>query len=490
MKLSLPTGLLAAALTVLLTPTTGPAAEDDAEPPPRGAGVYYIDEDGDGYGVASPRGPDADDADESVNTPDSIRQKYADVGELLTKLGYNPKRIFYVAADAGERAGRPGDAEKPFAGWSAVAKHLRPGDMVLFREGVYTGKCALGCLELRGSSRSPIVIAAFPGERVVLDSAGKSLAVDRCRDLVFDGFVLTNSASTLGKGIGMKFSSNITLRNIESTRHYWGLIGMQDLHHILAERCVFHDNPHEHGVYLGARDKPNSEMTVRKCLIYRNGYHGFQHNGRVRNLILAENVIHTNNLAGVSLIMGVSNSVIRDNLIFNNNKQGIVFYAYDDRNPKIRPYEQSDNQITGNVIWIGRHSWNGKYKTADYAAVLFKDSTAAQKVEMKANIFRANTLVTQDGEAFRFSTPRFAPSTIIEDNLIHRAAGPEKVMTCSNKAYDFQNFESFGTNVSGNKFVDPQFADVSVDYCTAPEAFDFSRNSSKAEPSDSAEDEP
>jgi len=287
--------------------------------------------------------------------------------------------------------------------------------------------------------------------------------------------VLTNSVNTYGKGIGMKFSSNITLRNIESTRHYWGWIGNQDLHDILAERCVFHDNPHEHGVYLGSHDKPNSNLTVRKCLMYRNGYHGFQHNGRVKNLVLEDNVIHTNNLAGISLIMGVSNSIVRNNLIFNNNKQGIVFYAYDDKHPNVRPYDQSHNVVTGNVIWIGRHSWNGRYKTREYAGVLFKDATAAQQARMENNVFRGNTIVTQQGEAFRFSQERFAPTAIIEDNLIHRAAGAGRAMTCGGKDFDFHAFESYSDRIRGNRYADPQFADVSVDYYKTPEAFDFSR---------------
>jgi parallel beta-helix repeat protein len=473
--------LLAAFLAMLLIPARGQGAVDAEKTRPAGAGVYYIDADGDGYGVASPRGPDADDDDASVNTPETVGRKYADIAELLKKRGYNAKRIFYVAPGGSRSRGHENDPEKPFADWEAVAGRVRPGDVVLFREGVYKDRYPLSCIKLSGSENSPIVIAAFPGQRAVLDATEKSIAVDRCRHLVFDGFVLTNSAGTLGKGIGMKFSSNITLRNIESTRHYWGWIGMQDLHDILAERCVFHDNPHEHGIYLGAHDKPNTNLTVRKCLMYRNGYHGFQHNGRVRGLVLEDNVIHSNSLGGISLIMGVSDSVVRNNLVFNNNKQGIIFYTYDDRQATARPYDQSGNLVTGNTIWVGRHSWDGKYKTGNYAAILFNDATAAQKVRMERNAFRGNTIVTQAGEAFRFAQERLATTTIVEENLIHRASGPGKVMSCSGKDYDFNSFESFSPHFRGNRFAAPQFADVSVDYYETPEAFDFSRKSDNSE---------
>ena len=38
--------------------------------------VNYIDRDGDGYGVAAPNGPDADDRDPTVNTYESALAKY------------------------------------------------------------------------------------------------------------------------------------------------------------------------------------------------------------------------------------------------------------------------------------------------------------------------------------------------------------------------------------------------------------------------------
>jgi len=447
-----------------------------ADPPkarPSGAGVYYIDADGDGYGVASPLGPDADDSDASVNTPESVRQKYADIADLLKKLGYTPKRIFYIAPGGSNRTGRADDPAKPFASWESVSGRVRAGDVVLLREGAYKDKYPLSCVKLSGKAESPIVIAAFPGEKVVLDATEKSLAVDRCRHLVFDGFTLTNSAGTLGKGIGMKFSSNITLRNIESTRHYWGWIGMQDLHDILAERCVFHDNPHEHGIYLGAREKPNTNLTVRKCLMYRNGYHGIQHNGRVQGLLLEDNVIHSNGLAGVSLIMGVSDSVVRNNLIFNNNKQGIILYNYDDPNPVYGAYDQVNNLFENNIIWVGKYSWNGRTQPSTYAGILVNDVTKAQARDLGHNTFRNNIIVTYSGETFRFSRKSFAETTTIEGNLIYRVGGDGAVLYAGGAVYNFAGFQNFSPLISNNTFARPNFADVSIDYYLTPEKFKF-----------------
>ena len=474
--------LMAAFLTLVVPPAVGlsgpgpgPSRAGDSPRP----GVHYIDSDGDGYGVAGPRGPDADDADPNVNTPDTVAAKYADIRQLLGKLGYRPRRIFYVSPDGADRTGRADDPARPFATWGAAGKLLRPGDAVLFRRGTYAGKYAVGCSGLRGTADRPILIAAFPGERVIVDATVKGIDVADCRWVIFDGFVVTNTASTWGSGVAMRYSAHVTLRHIESTRHARGWIGMQDLHDVLAERCVFHDNPNSHGVYLGAREKPNSDLTVRDCLLYRNGRHGFQHNGRVTNLRLLDNGIHTNNLAGVSLIMGVSRSLVRGNRIFNNNKQGIVFYAYDDRNPAILPYDQCDNVVEKNIVWVGRHSWNGRYRPENYAAILFNDTTAAQKMRMDRNAFRGNVLVTRRGEAFRFSQARFAGTTTIESNIIHRAAGEDGVFSCGGKVLDFRAFQASSPRIRGNRFADPQFADVSVDYYRTPGAFDFTVKDSR-----------
>ncbi len=475
--------VLIAVLAMLAWPGFAPGGGAGTAPPstaadvPR-AGVHYIDADGDGYGPGSPAGPDADDADPDVRASPA-GANIEGVRRLLARSGYRPQRIFFVAPDGDNRGGVSNDPARPFASFTHVRRLLRAGDAAVFRAGAYAGRYALPCTNLRGTRERPILIAAYPGERVVFDASADGLTVDRCRHVIFDGFTLTNTRATgAGNGIRMKYSSNVTLRGLEVSKFQRGWIGMQDLHDITAERCVFHDNG-GHGVYLGARDRPNSNLTVRNCLMYRNWLHGFQHNGRVKNLRLIDNVIHTNNLAGISLIMGVSDSVVRGNRIFNNNKQGIVFHTYLDRNPNIRPYDQSRNEITGNLIWVGRYSWNGKSQPHTHRAVVFKDSTGSKKLRMDGNVFRDNVIVTQDGEPFYFVPARFALATTLADNLIFRTAGPGKIATVGEDVLDWTAFQALGERVHGNRFADPQFADVSVGYFRTPGRYDFTRKDAR-----------
>ncbi len=460
------------ALIAAILALPGNACNSQAQDP--GRGVYYIDRDGDGYGVASPLGPDADDNDPEVNTSATFQKKYPDLGEFLKKQDYEAQRIFYISRQGDDRQGLVNDPQKPYATFGYVRGLLRPGDAVIFFEGTYKGKYILGLSKLRGTEQMPIVLMAYPGQKVVLDSTQQAIGGMYSRHLIIDGFVAANSEGWHGEGIGVRFCRNIVFRNIESTGFTRGLIGMQDLHDILIENCVFHANASSHGIYLGARDKPNSNITVRNCISYRNGRHGIQHNGRIKNLVVEDSVIHSNNLAGIALIEGVSDSVIRNNLVFNNNKQGVIFYTYDDRSPAIQPYDQNNNLVENNIIWIGRFSWNGKNQPELHAAIQFKDSTSAQKISMENNTIRANTIVSQQGEVFSFNREDFARNNKIEDNLLFRTSGPDKVMTCLEQDYSFEAFEAFSSQIGRNSFAQPQFADVSDDYFITPELFDFS----------------
>jgi len=208
--------------------------------------------------------------------------------------------------------------------------------------------------------------------------------------------------------------------------------------------------------------------------MYRNGRHGFQHNGRVVNLIVENDIIHSNDLGGISLLMGVSSSTFRNNLIFNNNKQGIIFYLYDSGNPDIKPYDQVNNLFINNLIWIGKYKWDGSgTEPSLHKAVLFSDDTTAQTRSMDGNVFRNNIFVTYNGAIFKFSQQRFANTTTIENNIVYRVGGPDKVMTYGGDTYDFNAFQNFSDLIKNNLLADPKFTDVSIDYNLNPEKFNF-----------------
>ncbi|MGZ4162131.1 MAG: right-handed parallel beta-helix repeat-containing protein, partial [Neobacillus sp.] len=295
--------------------------------------AFYIDNDCDGYGVGSPLGPDADDNDPAINTAKTFINKYRDLNSFLNHLGYKVRNVYYISTDGRDESGEVNNIEKPFATWGKVKKLLKPGDGAIFRGGEYKIRWGINISGLQGTSEQPIVIMAYPGEKVIIDDISVGVGAagpGGCAFVIIDGFVLDNTRNTgLGNGIELHLTTrgrNIVFRNIEARNWSAGVHAMCDLHDLSFENCVFHDNKSSHGVYVGAREIPNSNVSVRNCIIYRNGMHGFQHNGRITNLLLENNIIHSNTMAGVSLLNGVSNSIFRNNLIFNNNRQGIIFY--------------------------------------------------------------------------------------------------------------------------------------------------------------------
>jgi len=444
--------------------------------------AFYIDNDCDGYGVGSPLGPDADDNDPAVNTAKTFTNKYRNAKSFLDHLGYKLRNIYYISTEGRDESGEINNIERPFATWKKVKKLLKPGDGAIFRGGEYQIRWGITISGLKGTAEQPIVIMTYPGEKVNIDdiSVGVGAAGPAgCAFVIIDGFVLDNTRSP-GRGYGIELhltvqGRNIVFRNIEARNWSAGVHAMCDLHDLSFENCIFHDNKTSHGVYIGARQIPNDNIFVRNCIVYRNGRHGFQNNGRITNLVLENNIIHSNTMGGVSLLQGVSHSILRNNLIFNNNRQGVIFYLYDDPIIKgIQSYDQTNNLVINNIIWIGRYKWKGDgEEPGDHSSVGFADDTKGQLGKMGGNIFRNNILVTYNGPIFRFREERSFQGTVIEKNLLFRDGGSSKVIEVNKNYYDFKAFNNMSNLIKNNTYAPPGFTDVSINYYSKPGRFNF-----------------
>lgn len=460
---------------------------------PAGSGcttARYIDCDCDGYGVGSPAGPDADDQDSTVNTAASMLKKHGSVDAFLRSKGLNFERIIYVSK---RDPSTKGSRHEPglFREWEEAQKQVRPGDCVLFRGSTsppaqtYAG---VGFREKGGTAAKQITIMAYPGERVALLESYSCIGLFRTGNLVFDGFTCFWKGPEGRSGVEMHFVHDVTLRNIETFGHKWGIFGAQDWKNIFVENSVVHDNSPEHGIYIGARDLPNSRVTIRNCLIYRNGRHGIQSNGRCRELVLERNVIHSNALGGISLINGVQNSSITRNLIYNNNKQGIILYVYREGNG-ILPYANSDNFFEGNVIWIGKNNCGlGRDRPESQPAVLFNDASPGSEHTMTGNVFRNNTFVTHGGAIFQFDQPAHIGATTVTDNQFYRRAGRGRKDDClvsvpsldgyvgdGSSCWGVPFLQKQGMTATGNKNKNPGFRAAAIEFNEIPDDFDFRR---------------
>ncbi|MCL2701661.1 MAG: right-handed parallel beta-helix repeat-containing protein [Phycisphaerae bacterium] len=450
--------------------------------PSEDVNTKFIDRDGDGYGVGSPKGPDADDNDPNVNTYASALKKYgSDLAILTHRYGFSVQRIIYVAPNGNDATGVIGDASKPFASAARAVSLAKPGDAVIFRAGTYKpkGTHVIALNHLQGTKNAPIVIAGMPGERVILDTAGgdgASIDVDSCGWVVIDNFLLDNTGKQgMGRGMNMKYSHDVLVTHTESRNHFWGVIAMQGLKNITWDNMVVHSNSGEHGMYIGARELPNSNITISNSVIYGNNWQGIQLNGRITNARIENNVVHSNGQVGIQFIQGVCKSLVSNNLIFNNGKQAIVLYMYDSSDPNIAPYNQTDNVFEYNTIWVGQNAPpGGEWSPNNYDAVLFNDSTAARKSSLAKNTFRNNVIVTSGGAAFKYTDAQWAGKTNVSNNLVFRTGGDSAVLKSGTQTLAANKLNNgLGGSWKNNVYADPLFANVKPIYSSTPEQFDF-----------------
>lgn len=461
--------------------------------------AYYIDHDCDGYGVASPRGPDADDNDASVNTAQSVIEKYGTLSNFLsTAKGYNPLHYYYVDVENGDDdTGAIDDETKPYKTWDAIHGKVKAGDIIIYRAGIHNIPITFMYPSISGTEENPIIVMAYPGELAIIDRLAASITIIDSDNLIFDGLTCRNSETGLGRGVMVSVATNIRMVNIDSGHSTSGLFAMQGLHNFHIENCVFHDTDSvgTHCVYIGARDLANSNITMKDNLMYNCGASAFQHNGRVINLLFENNVLHSSNMAAISLLMGVSDSVFRNNLGFNNN-QGIIIYNYlsTAASSGILPYDQKNNLFVNNTFWTGtyRHeSGDNNVVSPEYfPSVHFNDyildkETREPQLELKRsfdnNVFRNNIFVTSAGPVFRFEQQDYLDTTVFENNLVYRYGdyrfdGIECVLNYGGGYYDnhdFEFFENFSELIKNNVFSWPEFKDVSIDYAATPGEFDF-----------------
>lgn len=432
--------------------------------------VLCIDADRDGYGVACDNGADADDANPDVNSINSMSQLH----QWMDKRGYSPEVMYFVCPDGDDATAAAGDINRPFATVTAAGRRLRPGACLVFREGRWAGKNMLAIVGMRAPRHRPVLVIAMPGERPTLQSTGSCIEIRNSGNIIIDGLVLTTIDGG-GHGVKLSQSGSVRLRNLEIFGLSRGIFGSQGLGDVTISSCVVRDNGGSHGIYLGSRDKPNRNILIENCLIYRNAMHGIQHNGRVMGMTIEGNSIHSNTHGGISLLQGVCSSVIRNNIIFNNNKQAIILHCYDDKpNSGIVAYDQNDNLVEDNILWVGRYDWRkGSDQPASHAAVQLSDATARQDRRMNNNIFRRNIITTFEGPAILFGKLTLAAETVFEDNVIYRSAGPHRLGECHQQWYTIKTLGQITRRFEGNHYSRPAFRDVSVTYSDDPTRFDF-----------------
>ena len=426
-----------------------------------------IDWDCDGYGPGSPLGPDADDDDPAVNTSATAIAKYGSIQALLTHLGYAPRRLLFIATTGNDHDGKPDQPDRPYRSWERVSGMVKAGDAVIWRAGTYPDHPALS---VSGSNSNPIILMAYPGEKAILDQRLNGIEFVSQSNITIDGLVLQNTVNGLGEAIFFGDPArNITVRNVEFTKRGRGMLGMNGLSNILIERSVFHDTTEEHCIYLGAREKPNTNITLRNNLIYHGSYNGFQHNGRVTKLVVESNIIHSNVLSALSFTEGVSDSVVRNNLMYGNGRNCMVLFDYyGDPNANIRPYDQKDISFVNNTCWVGTMDHNG----AAISQPAINVDDGGFPISMENLKFVNNIFVTQGYAIFRFGQTKHFDTAVIRNNVLYNAGGGAYV-NYDSVDHDFAALNGRDALKAGNVRRDPLFKAAETAWYNAPGKYDF-----------------
>jgi hypothetical protein len=233
-------------------------------------------------------------------------------------------------------------------------------------------------------------------------------------------------------------------------------------------------------LYLGSRDLPNANVTVRGSIVYRNGielkYGAIQHNGRVTNLRIEGNILHSNGQWGVTFAQGVQQSVVQNNLIFNNQGHGIILQLYPGHGEEacangtgtICPYPQTDNLITNNTIWLGQSS---------SAAILVGRNDLGTPgdglYDMGRNTVQNNVIVTGNGPMIRVLSAEWLDTWTVRRNVVFRRGGETAVIWYGAAAYTVPEFDATFALADGNRFADPQLQASDPALSATPDRFDF-----------------
>lgn len=140
-------------------------------------------------------------------------------------------KIYYVSPKGKDL--NPGTQKKPFASWQRLTEVLKPGDTGYIRGGVYKGfesNLSVYChfKDISGSENQGILIAAYPGEKPILDFTGveisypnpTALLIENCSYLHIKGLRITGlqqiaDGSGLSRGMELRNASHNIIEQCE-----------------------------------------------------------------------------------------------------------------------------------------------------------------------------------------------------------------------------------------------------------------------------------
>ncbi len=316
--------------------------------------LYVIDDDCDGYGVGSELGPDADDNDINVNTPDTVnnaetllKARFAIVsgkadGGIIKWLVIDP--VNGTDTDPGSaRTSKNTLAEAVIDSWvtfaGAVVKNAA-GTAIVYREGPDSGDyiCDVNgtCGSLvDGTANNPVYVTIYPGEKITFYTTHDDhplVGGGNCATLksywTFDGIggglIFKGAKSTrTGNGFTTCYSDHFIIREVEISESGRGSHSHHCMTNLLFERNSVHSSTSEHLIYwgagpvgfaLGTAVGPIDGIVFRENLLYSSVSHGLKINGIFYNITIDSNKFSLTGNANIDFDRGGSDILITNNI--------------------------------------------------------------------------------------------------------------------------------------------------------------------------------
>jgi uncharacterized protein YjdB len=323
-----------------------------------------------------------------------------------------PRAGKYVAANGS--SGGDGTAARPWdlaTALSGAGGRIVPGDTVWVRGGTYNGSFTSS---LRGTASAPIVVRAYPGERVTLDGTSSSsitLNVDG-QWAVYWGFEIKNTILTrFGSGLAARPSgvyvrnaTNVKLVNliIHDTGH--GTYIEETAHNIEIYGWIVYNGGNDnssrsdgHGIYV--RNDGTTPKVIADNVIFNQfgfGLHAYAEGGDRLNAMTFEGNILFNNgelsaFDSPNMILGGETSATNDTV--RNN----IMYFSPGRGPRNMRLGYTTSFTNGSGVFEGNYLVGG--------------ATSSVDITLWQNLrFRNNTIV-QTGRVLAFADQNTAAYT-------------------------------------------------------------------------------
>ncbi len=255
---------------------------------------------------------------------------------------------FFVAPNPG--SGGNGSTERPWRLAFALSHppEVKPGDTIWLRGGVYSGSFVSF---LAGTPANPVVVRAYPGERVTLDggtSVGSVVLTVSGRYAWYWGLEVTSSDSDKtsasddnwpddigpGYGIAAGTESSTGLRFINLVVHdtAMGIAAMSAWSDTEIYGCLIYYNGWNalsgskgHGIY--AQNETGTKKIVENLIFqqFSHGVHAYTEDGYLDNIWVEGNILFANGVVsgyeGRNLLLGGSqvaqNPTVRSNMLYN-----------------------------------------------------------------------------------------------------------------------------------------------------------------------------